>query len=178
MMAIFITPIVSLFAWHFFVRPIHHAIPGPLNKTVGIVGASIVIFSFAWQWTTSRYLFDLLQSKENNDYEQYRGFIVVMLIIGLLWSLLFWTNYIGLIAYIVTYHTWVLIPLFLVIIATIYYLRGALSFRFKACEALLKEVPYHSIKARFFSDIFGRHWSFPQQAIHQVYLKYGDKRLA
>jgi len=179
MVAIFIVPIVILFTWHFFVKPIPYpAIPGPLNKTIGLTIALVVIFSFAWQWTTSRYLFGLLRTSDNHDYEQYNGFIVFMLLIGLVWALMFWTNYISFFAFYIIHHTWVLGAVFIVIITTIYFLRHALAFRFKACEALLKEVPYQSVKARFFSHILIEHWSFPQNGIREVYLKYGERKIA
>ena len=179
MVAIFTIPLVILFTWFFFFVPKQPA-PGPdvlilLFKTTGLIVALTAIFTFTWQWTTSRYLFGLLRSKENPDYEHYSAFNVVMLILALLWALLFWTGYIGVIPFLLIHHTWVLIPVFMVIIAAIYFLRHALAFRYKACEALLKEVPYHSVKAKFFSHILNQHWSVPQIAIREVYLKYGEK---
>jgi len=182
MAAIFFVPLVIVFTFLFYTSHRKSA-PGPdvivvLYRTMGVIGAFVSIFTFAWQRATSRYLYDLLGAKENTDYEQYNRFNIVMLIIALLWALLFWTGYIGFIAYLIVHHTWVLIPVFILIITSIYFLRSAFSFRFKACEALLKGIPYHSVKARFFPDIFYKSWSSAQNTIREVYQKYGDKKLA
>jgi hypothetical protein len=143
-------------------------------KMMALSAALQATVFYLWRRTTSRYLHDLLNGSDGEDFEKYKTFYVVEAIIAFAVVVICWTGYVFLAFFYLVHHPWLLVPLFMLWIARNYFLRDALFFRSKTCEALLREVAYHSVKAPVFFQTFNKRWSFPQDEIRQVYLKYGD----
>ncbi|HET6994077.1 MAG TPA: hypothetical protein VFI06_03795 [Chitinophagaceae bacterium] len=145
-------------------------------RAAGMATFLQVLVNFAWQRTTSSYLFGLLRDKDNEDYTRLNWFLFFTLIYGLTIATFFFTGYVFYFFYYVLNHTWVVFPFLLLIIGGLFFVRKGFAFTYKASEALLNDTSYKSIRVDWFSIVFFRPFVL-QNRIRQVYLKYGDSTL-
>ena len=141
-------------------------------RALGMIAILVSLVLFFWKWSIGHYLYDLLPDKEGINFGKYKLSLIINLVFGIIWGVLFFTGFILVLLLATGDIPYLFFLLLLLFAVNVFVFARINQFPYLASKSILQELPYRAIT---FTPTFIRFVRAIelQKEINEIYSRFG-----
>ena len=114
-------------------------------RGLGMIAILVSLVLFLWKWSIGHYLYQVLPDKEEINFKKYKLSLILSLVFGIIWGLLFMTGFIFVLVLATGDTPYLVFLLILLFGVNVFVFARINLFPYVAAKSILQELPYRAI---------------------------------
>ena len=142
-------------------------------RALGMIAILVSLVIFLWKWFIGHYLYDLLPDKEEVNFKKYKLSLIINLVFGIIWGLLFLTGFVFVLILSTGQIPYLFFLLILLFGVNAFIFARSNLFPYFASKSILQSLPYRAVTLTPTFFRFIRTIEL-QKELNEIYSRFGN----